>query len=110
MSGSAIVVGMNIRMPQANQSAAPDSSTSSSQVLVPEGNGDDSLQPNQITGFADGSNFGSSSGMPGWPPHEMNPRTQLGPQPGDERRPVSYLHSVDQLSCKCVRACERCVW
>lgn len=89
---------MNIRMPQTNKSAAPDSLISSSQALLPQGNGEDSLQPNQITRFADGSNFGPSRSMPAWVPNEMDPGTQLGPQSGEERRPVSNLHSVDQLS------------
>ena len=89
--GDNFVVGMNIRMPLANQSAAPDSSSGPSQSQVPQGNGADSLQANQIPGFPDGSNFGPPTGMPVWAPHEMDPGTQHGPPMEGERRTVSNL-------------------
>ena len=76
---------MNIRMPQ---TAVPDSSSGPSQSNIPESNGADVPQANQMPGFPNTANFGPPPGMPVWAPHGMVP-AQQGPPQDEERRSVS---------------------
>ena len=83
---------MNIRMPQGNQTAVPDSSSVSSQSNIPEDNGSEPPQSNQMPGFPSNANFGPPPGRPVWPPHGMGPAgvpsAQLGPVQEEEKRSV----------------------
>ena len=84
---------MNIRMPQANQSAAvPDTSLVSSQSNIPDDNGSEPSLSNQMPGFPNNANFGPPPGMPVWAPHGMGPAgvpAQQGPLQEEEKRSVS---------------------
>lgn len=84
---------MNIRMPQANQTAVPDSSSGPSQSNIPENNSTDVSQSNQMPGFHNSANFGPPPGMPVWAPPGMGPGNvpfaQQGAPQDEERMSVS---------------------
>lgn len=88
-----IHVGMNIRMPQANQTAVPESSSVSSQSNIPDDNGSDPPQSNQMPGFPNSANYGPPPGMPVWAPHGMGPggvpSARQGSLQEEEKRSVS---------------------
>lgn len=93
------VTGMNIRIPQVNQTTVPDSSSGPSQSNIPENNGADASQSNQMPGFPNSGNFGAPPGMPVWAPHGMGPggvpTAHQGPSEDEERRSVSsYVIAV----------------
>ena len=83
---------MNIRIPQAHQTTV-DSSSGPSQSNIPENNGADASQSNQMPGFPNSANFNAPPGMPVWAPHGMGPggvpTAQQGPPEDEERRSVS---------------------
>ena len=99
-----VVAGMNIRMPQANQAVAPDSSSGPPPPIVAgvTGNNAEALQSNegpgpvnQMPGFPDGASFGPPVGMPVWAPHGIGPGgihpTPQGPPQEEESRSVSTV-------------------
>ncbi|KAJ7385686.1 RPR [Desmophyllum pertusum] len=92
------LTGMNIRIPQGNQPAVPDSSSGPPQLHIPEDDDADSSQSNQMPGFPDGANFGPPPGMPVWAPHGMGPggvpSAPQGP-PQDEERRSSLIDDFD---------------